>query len=153
MNESDIDKMTMELFMNRKNYKKYLEKTDPTKFSDLQNHHADIEKYRGSLLTITDDLLENPNLQITTEVNEIFDAYTKVLIRYLKHREMEKTLVDGFENNNIDEDVMFGEIDEPTKTEHMNSYWSGEQVVKKSSKTKDISKFGGVNMFLQNSRT
>ena len=152
MDETEIDKMTMELFMNRKNYKKYLEKTDPTKFSDLQNHHADIEKYRGSIVAITDDLLENPNLQITNEVNEIFDAYTKIIIRYLKHKEMEKSLDNNFENNNMDEDVMFGTINEPTESSHMNSYWSGEQVVKKSSKMKDISKFD-IDMFLRSSRT
>jgi hypothetical protein len=152
MDEAEIDKMTMEMFMNRKNYKKYLEKTDPSKFSDLKIHHEDIEKYRGSILSMTDDLLEDPNLQISNEVNEIFDAYTKVIIRYLKHREMEKNLNNDFENNKVDEDVMFGEIDEPNQSNQMNSYWSGETVVKKSSKTKDISKFG-VDMFLRSSRS
>ena len=152
MDETEIDKMTMEMFMNRKNYKKYLEKTDPKKFTDLQRHHADIEKYHGSIISITDDLLENPNLQISNEVNEIFDAYTKVIIRYLKHREMEKTLNNEFEDNKIDEDVLFGEIDEPNQSSQMNSYWSGEKVVKKSSKTKDISKFG-VDVFLRSSRS
>ena len=152
MDEAEIDKLTMELFMNRKNYKKFLEKTDPAKFSDLKIHHEDIEKYHGSIISITDDLLENPNLQISNEVNQIFDAYTKVIIRYLKHREMEKTLDNEFENNKADEDVMFGEIAEPNQSNQMNSYWSGEKVVKNSSKTKDISKFG-VDMFLRSSRS
>jgi hypothetical protein len=152
MDEKEIDKMTMEMFMNRKNYKKYLEKTDPAKFSDLKMHHEDIEKYHGSIISITDDLLENPNLQISNEVNQIFDAYTKVIIRYLKHKEMEKTLNNEFENSKADEDVMFGEIDEPNQSNQMNSYWSGETVVKQSSKTKDISKFG-VDMFLRSSRS
>ena len=129
-----------------------MEKTDPAKFSDLKIHHEDIEKYHGSIISITDDLLENPNLQISNEVNQIFDAYTKVIIRYLKHREMEKTLDNEFENNKADEDVMFGEIAEPNQSNQMNSYWSGEKVVKNSSKTKDISKFG-VDMFLRSSRS
>lgn len=94
---------------------------------------------------MTDDLLENPNLQITTEINDIFDAYTKIIIRYLKHKEIENNL------ETCDEDVMFGTIDEDVQTPstYMKSYWSGEQVVKWSSK--DISKFG-VDMFLVNSK-
>jgi len=133
---NELDKLTLELFMNKKNYKKYLEKTDPKKYSDMHLHHMDIQKYRGTILTMTDDLLENPNLQITTEINEIFDAYTKIIIRYLKHKEIENNL------ETSDEDVMFGTMDEEVQSEstHMKSYWSGEQVVKRSAK--DISKFG-----------
>ena len=143
---NEIDKLTLELFMNKKNYKKYLEKSDPKKYSEIQLHHNEIAKYRGTILTMTDDLLENPNLQITTEINDIFDAYTKVIIRYLKHKEIENNL------DTCDEDVMFGTMDEhdqPSSTD-MKSYWSGEQVVKKSAK--DISQFG-VDMFLRNSRS
>jgi hypothetical protein len=142
---NELDKLTLELFMNKKNYKKYLEKNDPKKYSDMQLHHMDIQKYRGTILTMTDDLLENPNLQITTEINDIFDAYTKIFIRYLKHKEIENNL------ETCDEDVMFGRINEEVSTPstHMKSYWSGEQVVKWSSK--DISKFG-VDMFLVNSK-
>lgn len=142
---NELDKLTLELFMNKKNYKKYLEKTDPKKYSDIQIHNNEIEKYRGTILTMTDDLLENPNLQITTEINDIFDAYTKIIIRYLKHKEIENNL------ETCDEDVMFGTIDEDVQTPstYMKSYWSGEQVVKWSSK--DISKFG-VDMFLVNSK-
>jgi hypothetical protein len=46
---------------------------------------------------------------------------------------------------------MFGTIDEDiqTSSSQMKSYWSGEQVVKKS--VKDISKFG-VDMFLINNK-
>jgi len=142
---NELDNLTIEMFMNKKNYKKYLEKTDPKRYSDMQLHHSDIQKYRGTILTITDDLLENPNLQITTEINEIFDAYTKIIIRYLKHKETENNL------EKFEEDVMFGTIDEDIEKSsvHMKSYWSGEQVVKKS--TKDISKFG-VDMFLVNNK-
>lgn len=142
---NELDKLTLELFMNKRNYKKYLEKTDPKKYSDMQLHHSDIQKYRGTILTMTDDLLENPNLQITTEINEIFDAYTKIIIRYLKHKEMEDNL------ETCEEDVMFGTIDEDIQTQSnkIKSFWSGEQIVKKSAK--DISKFG-VDMFLVNTK-
>jgi hypothetical protein len=72
-------------------------------------------------------------------------AYTKIIIRYLKHKEIENNL------ETCEEDVMFGTMDEhdQSSSTRMKSYWSGEQVVKRSAK--DISKFG-VDMFLVNNK-
>ena len=136
----EIDKITLELFMNKKKYKKYVEQTDPKKHSELQSHYADIRKYRGSILNMTDDLLETPDMQITTEINELFDIYSRTIIRYLKNKELEKSANDYYENENNDEDIMFGTIDEPSTTT-MNSFWSGEKVTRKNYNQKDIFQF------------
>jgi len=136
----EIDKITLELFMNKKKYKKYVEQTDPKKHSELQSHCADIRKYRGSILNMTDDLLETPDMQITTEINELFDIYSRTIIRYLKNKELEKSANDYYENENNDEDIMFGTIDEPS-TPTMNSFWSGEKVTRKNYNQKDIFQF------------
>jgi len=140
----NLDQLTLELFMNKKNYKKYIEKVDPKKHSEIQSHHLDLVKYRGSIIAMTDDLLENPNLQITTEINDIFDAYTKTIIRHLKNKELERQTNYGNQETEIlDDDVMFGTMDE---SEPMDSLWGGERVVKKHPKKsffqKDISRFG-----------
>lgn len=136
----EIDKLTLELFMNKKKYKKYVEQTDPKKHSELKNHYADIRKYRGSILNMTDDLLETPDMQITTEINELFDIYSRTIIRYLKNKELEKSATNYHENENNDEDIMFGTIDEPAKPT-MNSFWSGEKVTRKNYNQKDIFEF------------
>jgi len=136
----EIDKLTLELFMNKKKYKKYVEQTDPKKHSELQSHYADIRKYRGSILNMTDDLLETPDMQITTEINELFDIYSRTIIRYLKNKELEKSATNYHENENNDEDIMFGIIDEPA-TPTMNSFWSGEKVTRKNYNQKDIFEF------------
>jgi hypothetical protein len=138
----EIDKLTLELFMNKQKYKKYVEKTDPKKHSEIQSHYSDIRKYRGAILNMTEDFLNRPDMQITTELGEIFDAYSRTLIRYFKNKELEKTT--SFEKEQEDEDdIMLGTIDEtPTTQPTMNSFWSGETVIKKQSNKKDISQFG-----------
>lgn len=148
---SNIDQLTLELFMNKKNYKKYIEKTDPRKHAEIQSHHLDLQRYRGSIISMTDDLLENPNLQITTEISDIFEAYTKAIIRHLKNKNLEEQ-IEKEENmgKSYDSDVMFGEMDEQMDNdtqETMNSFWGAERVVKKPSTKKsffqkDISTFG-----------
>ena len=138
IDNTHIDKLTLEMFMNKKNYKKYIEKTDPNKFFQLQSKYADIKKYRGTILTITDDLLENPDNEISTEISEIFDAYTSTIIRYLKNKEIQHKFIQHSEDE-ID-DVLFGSIDE-TPHERTNSFWSGERVVKKST-ARDLMQFG-----------
>jgi len=140
----EIDKLTLELFMNKKKYKKYVEQTDPKKYSEIQAYNADIQKYRATILNMTDDLLENPDMQITREISELFESYTRSIIHYLKNKELEKIgdYEHPFVNRREDDDLMFGELDEPSQT--MNSFWSNEQVVKTQSKfsKKDISRFG-----------
>jgi len=138
----EIDKLTLELFMNKRKYKKYVEQTDPKKHSEIQSHYSDIRKYRSAILNMTEDFLNTPDMQITTELGEIFDAYSRTLVRYFKNKELDKT--SSFEKEQEDEDdVMFGTIDErPSTQPTMNSFWSGERVVKKQSSQKDISQFG-----------
>jgi len=146
---SNIDQLTLELFMNKKNYKKYIEKTDPRKHAEIQSHHLDLQRYRGSIISMTDDLLENPNLQITTEIGDIFEAYTKAIIRHLKNKALDEQIEkEEHMAKSVDSDVMFGEIDEHMDSqETMDSYWGAERVVKKPSSikksffNKDISKF------------
>jgi hypothetical protein len=80
----DLDKFTLELLMNKTNYKKYIEKTDPKKFDERQNFLTRVRKYRGRILSLTEDYLENPDIQVTLDMNEAFDDYMKSVIRYLE---------------------------------------------------------------------
>jgi len=61
----DIDKLTLELLINKNQYKKYLSKTDPEKFKTNQEHLEKINKYRGKIMTMFSQLLDNPDKQIT----------------------------------------------------------------------------------------
>ena len=98
-----IDKMTLELLMNKTQYKKYVSKTDPKKYQEIREHLKNVEKYKKDILGMTQDLLQNPEKQINTEINNIFDSYIKSLISYFKQKEIESIN----EYNKTDEDVMF----------------------------------------------
>lgn len=80
----DLDKLTLELLMNKTTYKRYLEKTDTKKFDERQQFLARVRKYRSRILSLTEDYLENPDIQASLDMNQAFDDYMKSAIRYLE---------------------------------------------------------------------
>lgn len=80
----DLDKLTLELLMNKTTYKKYVEKTDPKKFDERQKFLSRVRKYRARILSLTEDYLENPDIQVSLDMNQAFDDYMKSAIRYLE---------------------------------------------------------------------
>lgn len=103
-----VNDVTLNLLMNRSQHIKYVLKTNPQEYKHIQQHTASLRKYKKQILDITTDLLNTPDKQITTDVNELFQGYTKVLIRYFKMKELENNT----SVNSSDEDVMFGNVDD-----------------------------------------
>ena len=103
----DIDKLTLELLINKNQYKKYLSKTDPEKFKTNQQHLEKINKYRGKIMTMFSQLLDNPEKQITTSINEDFDHFVKTCICHFEMKEIEKQDSYSYEKDD-DEDMLFG---------------------------------------------
>jgi hypothetical protein len=101
----NIDKLTLELLINKNQYRKFLAKTDPSKSKEYEDYLEQLNQYKESILTMTNDLLENPALQISTEINEIFETYVKTIIRYLQMKEMEDKHEYSYEH---DEHTLFG---------------------------------------------
>ena len=136
-NNEMIDKVTLELLMNKNHYKRYIANTDPTKHAEMVKHNALITKYKYKIMNITNDLLSDPSKQITTSVNEAFNGYVKTLIQYFQMKELENKSTE----HSDEDDVMFGSIDEDVcnKVESepndivepvMKSFWGGSRVVK-----------------------
>jgi heptaprenylglyceryl phosphate synthase len=98
-----IDKLTMELLLNKTHYAKYLSKTDPQKHSEYQEFLGKLSTYREDILTMTETLLVNPKKMYTNEVGQAFDNYVQVLIKYLEIEEMNKES----DNINDDPDTLF----------------------------------------------
>ena len=96
-----IDKLTMELLLNKTHYAKYLSKTDPQKHSEYQEFLGKLSTYREDILTMTETLLVNPKKMYTNEVGQAFDNYVQTLIKYLEIEEMNK------EADNDDPDTLF----------------------------------------------
>ena len=136
-NNEMIDKLTLELLMNKSHYKRYIANADPTKHAEMVKHNALITKYKYKIMNLTNEMLSDPSKQITTSVNEEFNGYVKTLIQYFQMKELENT-----SNERSDEDdVLFGnmaeDVSETVEYEQvetiepiMKSFWGGNRVVK-----------------------
>ena len=103
-----IDQITLDLLMNRHQYKKYVAKNDPVKHTENLQHIQKINKYRDRISDFTHDLLSDPDTMITLDVNQAFDRYVRTLIRYFEMKDLEKK----------DDDVLFDGVDDEEEEAH-----------------------------------
>lgn len=129
----DFNELTLNLMTNKVYYNEYLEKTNPNKFNELQEYRKKLNKYSNKILNMTKELFENPDKVFNTETNEIFIEYTKVFIRYLEMKEVEKSNENSsdFHYENEDDDIMFDES-KMENTYVPDVYWSKHRVKKMS---------------------
>jgi hypothetical protein len=129
-----FDQITLELMCNKKKYNKVLEKTNPKKFEEQREHLTKIEKYSSKIMKLTEQLLGSPNTQITNEINNAFEEYSKICIRYFEMKEYEKKFANHHEKEEDDEDVLFGKIDNDEESFEKpfisHSYW-GKSIIKR----------------------
>ncbi len=133
---SEIDQLTLSLLMNKNHYRKYVSQTNPEQHAVENQRITDNRKYRSRILDLTSRLLDSPDTQITTDVDQIFVAYTKRLVQYFKMQDIEKQNQSHngcYEKDDEDEDVLFGNMDEtPTASQSAtSSFWGKDRVVKK----------------------
>jgi hypothetical protein len=122
-----IDKLTMELLLNKSHYSKYLAKTDPKKHDEFQAYKAKLKKYAVDIIDITSQLIETPKSAPSLDIEEAFDIYVKSILRHFELKDLEQP------QKETDEDMLFGEIDKPEDAEPSQSFWGKERVVKKPS--------------------
>lgn len=133
---TEIDQLTLSLLMNKNHYRKYVSQTHPEQHAVENQRIADNRKYRSRIIDLTSRLLDSPDTQITTDVDQIFVAYTKRLVQYFKMQDVEKQNQSHngcYEKDDDDEDVLFGNMDEtPTISQApTSSFWGKDKVVKK----------------------
>jgi hypothetical protein len=119
-----VDKITLELLMNKQQYNKYLAIKDPSKYDEVQQYLSKIKKYKDIILEITEEYVVNSNKQNTNELDEAFQQYSKSCIRFIEMKNLETD--NG--STNRDDDVLFEPI--PKKDDHddvlfkpMHSFW------------------------------
>lgn len=122
-----LDKLTMELFLNKSHYAKYLKKTDPKRHDEYKAFTGKLKKYSVDIVDITSALIENPKQAPTLDIEESFDVFVKSIIRHMEMKEIENPA----DHEEGDEDTLFGQIDEPEHITPSQSFWSKERVVKK----------------------
>jgi len=155
--ENSIDKLTLELLINKQHYSKYLSKTDPKKHDEYKEYKSKLRKYSVDIIDITSQLIENPKKMFSSEIEETFDAYIKSIFKHFELKELEKSNEynhNGYKNED-DDDVLFGNCDnnllqgrenaqednpeneadteEQDSSPMMKSFWGKEKVIKQSS--------------------
>ena len=101
--QENIDKLTLELLVNKNKYKHYLAKKD-NQYDELLKKQQLYEKYSSSIYLLTKELLSQYTSTTTKtlvgkNIQDAFDVYIQECIAHFTHLdEMEK------------EDVMFGNI-------------------------------------------
>lgn len=139
-----IDKLTLELLLNKNHYNKYLSTTDPKKYDEYKAFKSKLRKYSIDIVDITSQLIENPKKQYSCDIEETFNAYVKSIFKYYEIKELEKS--NQFEDD--EDDILFGNIEEqqePSEDEPITkSYWGKERVVKKNSTNFDIRMFANM---------
>jgi len=89
-----VDKITLELLMNKPQYNKYLETTNPKMFEKKKAHINEVKKYKSLILDIINDEFNNimnvNNTSIRTkEISETFNELITHSIKYIKSKETE----------------------------------------------------------------
>jgi len=86
----EVDKITLELLMNKSQYNRYLSIKDPNKYDEIQQYLDKVEKYRDQVMKITREYCDNQNTQKSTELDEVFSHYLKSCIRFIEMKELEE---------------------------------------------------------------
>jgi len=107
-----IDKLTLELLMNKNTYNRYIEKTDPRKHKEEQEFRRKLKKYKSRIIQMTMKFLDDPDFQVNNELNNMFSEYSKTFVKYFEMNDLEVSCFYG-STKEPDDEVMF----EPSKME------------------------------------
>lgn len=127
-----IDKLTLELLLNKSHYSKYLSNTDPEKYEKYKEFKSALRHRSDDIIGITNQLIDNPKSDIHLDINEAFEQYARSILTYLEMKELENH--DQNEKygkqKEEEEDTMFGTMDPEPASNPQSSFWSKEKVYK-----------------------
>ena len=102
MSNPAVDKMTLELLLNKNYYQKYLSKNDPKKYQEHQEYLQKIKTFKHSITYMTTEMLNDHKKTYTNEINEAFTHYCQTLIRHLEIKKFDpnQNKTDYYEDEN-----------------------------------------------------
>jgi hypothetical protein len=116
--QKQIDQMTLELLVNKSQYRKYLEKTDPAEYARKQERYDRFHKYRNQIGAMFRDLLNDYSVSGSSphlgnrDIQELFSAFVDKSVYFFETREYDQSAMpytDEAEDED-DDDVMFGNM-------------------------------------------
>ena len=118
------DEASLQFLVNRQQYKKYISANDEIKSREIKIFQDKLDYFKDEIILITKNYCENPDIQLSSELDEIFEAYAKHCIKHLEMKELES------KDSSDEDDMLFGKINDNKQTESFHSFW-GKNVRKK----------------------
>lgn len=87
---NDIDALTLKLLTSKKKYNTYLEKVEPDTASKIREYCDAIHANKDRIRALFDKYMEDPEIQITNELDDSVESCLKELLRHLETRDREK---------------------------------------------------------------
>jgi len=88
-----VDRVTLELLMNKPQYNRYLESTNPEVFKKKRSLNNELQKYQHIIIDIVKDEISNYNNKDegkrSNQITRSFDNFIKSCIDYIKSKELE----------------------------------------------------------------
>jgi hypothetical protein len=84
-----VDNITMEFMMNRHHYKKYLAKTDKSKYEETKKRIQILQTYQSDIMNMVNDLIQDyiscgSFSKYNSEINHTFESFMITAIRHLE---------------------------------------------------------------------
>ena len=85
-----MDKLSLELLTNRRQYRKYLDKIDPKKFEETEELRDNSMKYRPRIIAAMNEYLYDNTHIFNEGINEILPSLIRQFVRYFESKDMEE---------------------------------------------------------------
>lgn len=82
----DIDDITLQCFMNKSKYNKFLSRTDPEKYERRREFDEKRTVYRDEILEYTEMLLRDIDSAHNSDIQTSFNEYVKCLVEHLEYQ-------------------------------------------------------------------
>jgi hypothetical protein len=124
---SCMTQLTLELMVNRKHFKKILEKTDSKKFSEMSQHITMVKEASPMIISMTESLLANyikfgSADNYNEDIKNIFEHYIENCLNHIKNEKNDKN--DNYIHHK-ETDVIFESIDDNSTyfTKNIKNAW------------------------------
>ena len=108
--------MTLELLVNKRQYRKYLEKTNTTEYAQKREHYSRFCKYKCAIARLLDDLLNDYSISGNSahlgnaELQDIFEAFVQKSTYFFAAKEQEILVSPNQISDDYESNTMFDRI-------------------------------------------
>ena len=146
---NDMDKLTLELFTNKLQYKKYLSKIEPENYNEIQEFREKCIEYKNEIMKKVEELLTSDIFQ----VQDPFYRFTSDIIQEIEKEKEREKYISEEEREEEDDEILFppdkmnnskqereGEEEKENVLEKY-SFWGKERVIQQNYNSDFISHY------------